>query len=543
VEGCCIFKKILNIDVTHLPTMMLVIGYPVYWLELYILRKAHGQTTGLATIAFLLISIYVIGYQWKTMKVFIHDSILQFKALSLFFKCLVLIGVFLSLCSLSIAFKASLLPPHLIQESDALTYHYTLPRQHLILGSFAHIPWAADDLFLLPIQLALAPFWFVTTLPNKFPQFLFLLGLIFISADLVRHFSRNKLLNVFFVVFAILGSHHVGIQMGTAMLDLVIAYLFFAALNSFLKGNMFWALIEFSFFFWSKSFMPIQMGLVGGAMVTVCILAQKMNFKIDGIEIIVEKCKKQKKKIVFIFLILSLLIGGPFLIKSIYYSGTPFFPLMTGSIKINKNIDENSTHWKSIMDSSESFVYAARNYGYGRSGIDFLKHFWIMAVPDKGVNNKYDYPLGLVYLLVLGPFIMMFCDRMRRKELVIGVLFIILFWLSWWCGSHQSRYLYVPVLLMLILVVSEIEISKVFISCIILAMVLNLLSMFRSHRHDFGKSSTQVLRPRDLETLHSNQKYIQTSRKGFINLDFRDVPFAQFPVRAVKEGLPHTLAL
>ena len=55
---------------------------------------------------------------------------------------------------------ASVEPIHLMQEADCMNYHYGLPRQHLILGSFGHISWAADDLFLLPVDFSLSPFWF-----------------------------------------------------------------------------------------------------------------------------------------------------------------------------------------------------------------------------------------------------------------------------------------------------------------------------------------------------------------------------------------------
>jgi len=510
---------------------------------MYVIRQGYGQTTWLASIIFLFVSIYIIFQQRHYFKSAGKTYISQFKSLSYFSKFLISIGSILSLTMVVIACKASLLPLHLMQEGDALKYHYTLPRQHLILGSFKHIPWAADDLFLLPIQFALAPFWFITELPNKFPQFLFFLGLVAILVNLTKYFSRNSFIAMVLVVFAVFGSHHVGIQMGTAMLDLILAYLFFAALDSLFKGKIFLALIEFSFFFWSKSFIPIQTGLIGCAMAVVCVVAKPINIKVIFMEEALEQYRKQCQKIILGFIVLSVFIGGPFFFKSTYYSGTPFFPLMTGTIRINQNIDENSTHWQSIMNSSDSFVTAATNYGHGKSFEVFVKHFWIMAVPEKGVNNKYDYPLGLVYLLVLGPFIIITCSQLRKKELEIGSLFIILFWMSWWMGSHQSRYLYIPVLLMIVEVISTMKPSKVFMSIIILTMALNLLSVFRSHKNDFGKKVEQILRPKDLEITNINQKYIEGNQKGFIDLDFRDVPFAQFPVRAVKEGLPHTLAL
>src|SRR3989338_4436507 len=92
------------------------------------------------------------------------------------------------LCSL----YAASLPPHLVQESDALNYHYTLPRQHLVLNSFQHITWSSADLFLLPLQFALSPYWFAAGLPNKLPQFIFLIGIIAMVASLVKHFGANK---------------------------------------------------------------------------------------------------------------------------------------------------------------------------------------------------------------------------------------------------------------------------------------------------------------------------------------------------------------
>ena len=89
----------------------------------------------------------------------------------------VILAGLLSVLILVVGLYASLLPPHLMQESDALNYHYTIVRQHLILQSFKHIAWSHTDLFLLPINFALAPFWFESVLPNKLPQFLFFLGL------------------------------------------------------------------------------------------------------------------------------------------------------------------------------------------------------------------------------------------------------------------------------------------------------------------------------------------------------------------------------
>ena len=33
-----------------------------------------------------------------------------------------------------------------------------------------------------------------------------------------------------------------------------------------------------------------------------------------------------------------------------------------------------------------------------------FNHLWLIAVPEEELNNKYDYPVGLVYLIASGLF-------------------------------------------------------------------------------------------------------------------------------------------
>lgn len=101
-----------------------------------------------------------------------------------------------------------LLPPHVPPEFDALNYHYTLPRQHLITGSFAHLKWSVADLWLLPFQFSLAPYWFSTVLPNKVPQFIFMLGLWAVVFRLAQRFSpTNGIAAGVLALLAVIGSH------------------------------------------------------------------------------------------------------------------------------------------------------------------------------------------------------------------------------------------------------------------------------------------------------------------------------------------------
>jgi hypothetical protein len=550
MENNSFFKKIF-LKPAHWPTVLLILGYPVYWLELYVFKIGGGRTTLLASILFLIFCICAIIVHRRsyisTFQNLKSKFLQQEKTIQLYF----LGGGILVFSVLLCTFYASLLPPHLIQESDALNYHITLPRQHLILGSFKHIPWAADDLFLLPIDFALAPFWLVTTLPNKFPQYLFFLGLVFVAIVLLKHFSEATLPRQILLVFAIFGSHHIGIQMGTAMLDLVISYLLLAALDSFLSGRIFLSIIEFTFFFWSKSFFP---PFVVGIVIVLLLLTR--IFKKLGISHftwgfgemiksdVQQRYLKQLKKMILVFILLSTVTAGPFVIKSTHYAGTPLYPFAPGMVLLNKHIDKASTAWQSLTNASQKWVTEIKDsYGYGRSPLIFLKHFWLIAVPDEGVNNKYDYPLGLVYLLLVGPFVGLFINALKTKRLPIIPIFIVIYWLFWWMGSQQSRLLYIPVLLMLIVTFSELKVhSKALMTAFMIALIFNALSIFRAHRHDFGQSHIEVLREKDVGLLEMNKEYLRRKGRGMIDLDYHDAAFAQFPVRVVKERLPHTLA-
>jgi len=539
LEGHRIFKKnVLNI--AHLPTLLLAIGYPIFWLELYLLRSHGGHTTMLAPCLFFVLVLYVLIKQ----KNIIYDQIINvkrnFSQCSVFFKSFIIIGSVFSIVIILCAFYASLLPPHLIQESDALNYHISIPRQHLILGSFQHISWSTADLYLLPIDFALAPFWLFTEYPNKFPQFIFSIGLLLIAMRLTRKITRNDFLCQILVVFGILGSHNVGIQLGTAMLDVILCYLLLAALDSLLDKRLFMCAIEFAFYFWSKSFVPLQVMFIVILMFFLYFILKNLDFNKIGWSaqnLIVTQgidMRKKCRKFTILFLLISIFVAGPFLGKTLYYAGTPLYPFFPGMIQINKNIDKSSLAWKSLLSKSQKAVSTRDQYGSGRSPIEFMRHLWLIAVPEKGVNNRYDYPVGLMYLLCLGPFLSTLVRSVKDKEFLILPVFVTLFWMSWWLGSHQSRFLYVPIVLLLIVVMAQKKFhSKAFAIGVILCLVLVSLSVFRAHKSDFGKSAWDVLRKKDKELLN-----LSKTVKGdqVVQLSYFDIAFADFPVEVIQNN-------
>ena len=536
-----LFGKV-TLSLPHLPTGLLMIGYPVYWLELYFLRNNFGQTTPLAFTLFFLLCAWTLSGPAKDVRPGWLKG--EWKGSSFSSRIFLGAGAGIAFGILCCALYAALLPPHLIQESDALNYHYALPRQHLILNSFQHIRWSSADLFPLPLQFALAPYWFVTVLPNKFPQFLFLLGIMMIVYRLTRYFAAGKLTAVASALFAVLGSHSVGIQMGTAMLDLVICYLFLASLDSFLDGNPALAAIEFSFFLWSKSFIPFQMILIAAAMFLSFKVLRMFNFKTVNWEFgrsitsqeAREYCSRFRKFLLAVA-VLSLFIGGPFAAKSLHCSGTPLYPFGTGLLKLDE--DQGPVPGQPLLEAARSHMAMKDKYGYGWSAGDFLKHFWLIAVPEEGVNNKFDYPVGLPYLLFVGPFLYFLCRSFSRKVFPVIPVFIVVYWFVWWTGTQQTRFLYIPIILMFITVVAGWkEPSFILKGVVLLALLFNSASVVRAHRGDWGRGPLQTLREQDRNLIALNGSYIRQEQQGYVDLAFGDAAFAQFPVNVTVEKLP-----
>jgi|GEM_PF-929235 hypothetical protein len=550
MESKSYFGKIF-LRVSHLPTILLIAGYLSYWIELYFIRKKGGAASPFAFILFAAFSIFVLFHRRRHIRQFFSWFVQEYKKQEKISKYFLIISFGLIIPIIIIAFYAHLLPPHLIQESDALNYHFTLPHQHLISGSFKHIRWSSADLFPLPVQFALAPYWFVTELPNKFPQFFFLIGLVLVAVNLVKQLGNNNVFTMCLMAFSIFGSHFLGIQIGTAMLDIVLCYLLFAALDSFLQGDILASAVEFTFFLWSKSFMPFQVFFIALAMLLLFFILKRAGFKDIGwgfTEINSQDNKRRYlallKKMPVLLILFTVLIGGPFLIKSAYYSGTPLFPFMPGIIKINKNIDKNSDAWRSILASSESYVSKKDMYGYGRSPVAFIRHLFLIAVPEEGVNNRYDYPVGLPYLLFAGPFLYFLFFSLKKKQFVILPLFIIFYWISWWFGSHQTRFLYIPIFLIIAVSLPAIKVkSKIFMAAIVISLLTTGMSVFRAHRKDFGLlGKIDILREKDRRIVEMNKRYSGIDRGSAISLDYYDVAYAKFPVNVTKEELPWILS-
>ena len=531
-----------RLNLAHAPTLFLIIGYPVYWIELYFFQQQGGGTTVLAWV--LLITVLIVaGIKQKIDIQFIGKC---WGELTGFNKSLFSVGAIAVVIMLAQGFYAATFPIHLTQEVDALNYHVTLPRQHLILHSFKHLPWSSMDLFLLPLDFALAPFWLSTALPNKLPQFFFLLGLVAVVMRLTYRLSNQSKTAAFLSIFVVLSFHSVGIQIGLAMMDIVVAYLFFAAIDSLLRGQYLLALIEASFYCWSKPLIPLQTLVIGVTLILLFYFFRSRGIKVislgfsdQAISNTNVNIRQHWRRIIIYGGLLSMFIAGPFLIKSLYYAQTPVFPLGVGTVVVPGFNDAINQHRLDSFRQSATLCLSLKDgYGMGQTVEAFLKHLWLIAVPQWGVNNCYDYPVGLIYLLLLVPFIYFLVVTVKKGFYPIIPLMVVLFWGTWWFGSQQTRFLLIPLLLMAIVVIAAIKKpSKVFISCTIIALMLTTVSVLRAHQPDWGKLPLEVLRPKDKELLKLNQEQGKNQR----DLDFIDAAYATFPIRIIKQDAYHVL--
>ncbi|MBF0531685.1 MAG: hypothetical protein HQL23_01145 [Candidatus Omnitrophica bacterium] len=522
------FERLID---SHFPTWFIIVGYPLYWLELFVVRKPAGHTSffGWAVMSALAVILLIKAARFApTGRRFFQTT---FNTWPVFSKIGCSAGLIFMVFILGVGLKASLYPPHLPQEYDALNYHITIPRQHLINHSYQHLKWSAADLMLMPVDYALAPFVLATKLPNKIPQYFFVLGLLCIVGDLAYRISRGKLFCAVLAAGGFLGQHMFGIQIGTAMLDLVIAYLFFAAVHSFRQKKFFFAAIELTFYYWSKGFMPVLLLLfvILSAGLIAWLSRLRFVWPDDTREwrAVVWEGSAIKKFVIF-FGVCSLLVAGPFLARSLVYAGTPLFPFAPGIMTLPHTPAQNPQWMASIRRSSAGFLQTRDDYGDGRSFSAFVKHMWLIAVPEKGVNNRYDYPVGLIYLLCVGPFLAVFFGSIRQRKINILYWSVVLFWGLWWYGSHQTRFLYVPLGLMILAVVTEEKfILKTFISAWLLSIVFTAVSVYRSQQPTFALKPAQVLRTYDQQLLKMSRT---VDRSQATAVESMDAAYADFPI-------------
>lgn len=360
---------------------------------------------------------------------------------------------------------ASLYPPHLPQEYDAFHYHMGLLRQHLLAGNFRAIPWSTADLFPMALQTGLAPYWFYSAeVFNKVPQWILAWSCFPWMVALSRERGARGLQSLLPALF-FFSAHGVMIQLGTAMLDLANLSWLLGAAWFLMRRNWAFAGISLAIFGASKSF---HFPLLAASAFLVWVLLRWNGSRL------------WKRREVIALLVSCGLAGGLFLARSILMSmetaGTPLFPFAACALGCAP-----PEHESAVRASAQALLRAKDDYGHGRGPVAFVRHLWEVSVPTRGVNNDFDYPLGLPWLLfILGAATLLLQGRRALGDPFLAAA--LTFWALWWMGSQQSRWLYAVLafgFIGLLPFLNQVR-SSVWAFAVSLSLALSLASSYRA---------------------------------------------------------------
>jgi hypothetical protein len=337
---------------------------------------------------------------------------------------------------LVLALLEARLPPHLEHEYDAINYHMGLAKQHLLQGGLRHLWWSAADLWPMPIQWGLAPFWFSSQTHHKLPQFiaaLWALGLLLALSRRSEQRSEQPGYLTWIPVLAFASTQGVMFQLGTAMMDLTILYFLLAFLYALRRDRPCWAALHLAVFASSKAFMPVQAA-------AIALFGLGFYWLKDR-----HACRAFIRKQAIMLMLacaFTLILLSRTLWVSLERAGTPLFPFATCLISSVAGCQGRAG--EVIRESAARHLQSRDDYGQGRGMGAFLRHLWAVAVPSKSnkFNNEYDYALGLGWLLWVVLLVASVPRWIKQRAIPFVVVVAIGFWITWWLGSHQSRWLY-----------------------------------------------------------------------------------------------------
>ncbi|MGE4232443.1 MAG: hypothetical protein AB7F43_03855 [Bacteriovoracia bacterium] len=457
------------------PTLLWFLGYLEYFTQVY-WGAPSLRMSGISVFVSILILICCLFFQLKAIRSFIDELLDSLASESKIINLLLwaLIGVQFLIFFVSALESRS--PPHLPQENDAINYHYALVKQHLLHGSFHHINWFSADLWPMPIQYGIGPFWFLDTVYHKIPSFLFSLWIFAMMLGFGLHLSKKKRDLWYLPALIFFTTHGVVIQLGIAMLDLPILYFLTASIYSLfiLKNKYLWlGALHLAVFASAKAISPLQTGAVLFVFGIFVLTRKKIDKKFFRLP-----KKEMVKFFALTFLFFSVLFARSFWV-SMHRAGTPLFPFATCIFSVEGC---NGPQGEIIKDSAKQQLADKNTYGDGNGPIAFLRHLYLVSVPLKGVNNRYDYPAGFGWLVLMLLFLMRIFTRVPDDRYRVLLYISLSFWVVWWIGSHQTRWLY-PVMLFGLLssidLLSKVK-PQILVSVLLISATLSLASHYRS---------------------------------------------------------------
>ncbi len=475
-------------------TLLWLLGYVEYIVTVCL--GPHEKTLGLSLIVALVVaSRFVVRQKYRVPKI----------QAPIWFWGVLAICVLMFLISIWQGFY----PPHHPQEYDAINYSMGLARQHLLAGTFNHLRWSAADLWPSALQWGFAPIWFMGKNFNKLPQVLAAVFGFILMIDIGRTLLPNTYLS-YIPALAFYTTQGVMIQLGTAQFDLTQLCFLLAFLHGYVKKTgLFWMALNLALFSTAKSFSLGQVFLVAGIIIFIEYF-QNPNRLFLAI--------KGSKKLILFFGIFSSMLLARSTFVSLDRAGTPFSPIK--NCLLNKLGGCQSESGEAIRNSGDCHMKTRDAYGLGRGIKSFFIHLWAISVPSKGVNNEWDYPLGLGWLIMIVLLIFQIPDWIKSLNVPILPVISFSFWLVWWMTSQQSRWLYPAMALgwlAALPILNRVK-SRVLGSLLVISASLSLVSEVRAFRSDFGKTPSQVQETQEIQwKMQSPNGIVKKKESLFVN--------------------------
>jgi 4-amino-4-deoxy-L-arabinose transferase-like glycosyltransferase len=288
---------------------------------------------------------------------------------------------------------------------DTLIHHLAIPKLWLENGGFYEIKWADFSYFPMNIDLLyILPLYFNKDFLANFIHMSFGIG----TALLIYQYLKNKISRIAGLLgILVFLSTPIVVRLSTqAYVDLGLAFFTTASILAFIRyrdGEF----KEFKWLFLSSVAMGLALGTKYNALIIWFFLSLAIVFVYS------RDTTKQWKAIAngVIFFFVSLLVFSPWLIKNIFLTGNPLYPLFKGGI--------------SPLVSADNHIgfFQMREMLHGESFLETL--LMPVRIFFQGQDNSIRYFDGVLnpILIILSPFSFMNKSLFRDKLFFISFTF------------------------------------------------------------------------------------------------------------------------
>ncbi len=493
------------LTLAYFPTLLWFLGF----LEFHIQILFFGPTqhaTGVSVYLSLLCALFFAIKKYPNIRADFNKIRSEVISAPIWFWLLLVITILIVLMG---GFE-SRLPPHLIQERDAINYHMTIPYQHLLQGSLAHLKWSVADLWPMSIQFGLTPAWTMTRHFQKFPQYIFSVWSLWLAISLGRRLYPHSYLG-WIPALAVFTTHGVSMWFGNATLELVNFYFLLAFVHSFFISPWI-AALHLALFATAK---VINIFFVGFS----CVMITTFYFFTQK-ELLYLFIKKNIRIFLIAFVFALILLSRSMWV-SLERVGTPVFPFAPCLFSSFPGCQ--GPLLKESLYAAELMVRARDGFGVataGRNLTGFLTHLWKVSVPDWGsTTNEFVHPLGMAWVLwVILAFAHLWGWIKKKQALGFYFILAISFWGIWWLGSQQARWL-IPTLFLGWLGTSHLQkkIHPLLLGILITASAsFSLISLVRAYGWAQNDPSVRLLATSEEIEAQEKSKLVWDPKTGYI---------------------------